>query len=176
MVGVNEWFHQEAFSVLSNVETAPINAVNGLNVDFNNMVKHLYKGNFDLEQLKTKLKLLKGIINHRLPEAKVTLIETITSLFSTDQEVSQINLALSNVVRLLQICLLAPASAASGERSFSGQRSVKTYLGSTMTKARYSNLMVLHINKDRTDKLDLQIIAKRFIQKNKRRIRFFRKF
>ena len=106
----------------------------------------------------------------------MTSIDTITSLFSIDQEVSQINLALSNVVRLLQIYLLAPMSAASGERSFLGQRRVKTYLRSTMTEARYSNLMVLHVNKDRTDKLDLQIIAKRFIQKNERRIRFFGKF
>ena len=115
LVGLNEWFHQEAFSVLSNVETALINVVNSLDFDFNNVVKHIYKDNFDLEQLKIKLKLLKGIINHPLPEVKVTLIDTITSLFSTDQEVSQVNLALSNVVRLLQIYLLAPTSAASGE-------------------------------------------------------------
>ena len=61
-------------------------------------------------------------------------------------------------------------SAASGERSFSGQRRVKTYLRSTMTEARYSNLMVLHVNKDRIDKLNLQVIA------CERRIGFFGKF
>ena len=67
-------------------------------------------------------------------------------------------------------------SAASGERSFSGQRRVKTYLRSTMSEARYSNLMVLHVNKDRTDKLNLQVIAKDFVQKNERRIRFLENF
>jgi hypothetical protein len=47
----------------------------------------------------------------------ITSIDTITSLFCTDEEAthSQINLALPNVVRLLQIYLLAPMSAASGE-------------------------------------------------------------
>ena len=69
------------------------------------------------------------------------------------------NLALSNVLRLLQFYLLAPMSAASGGRTFSSQRRVKTYLRSTMTEVRYNNLMVLHVNKERTDKLDLNLIA-----------------
>ena len=51
----------------------------------------------------------------------------------------------------------------------------KTYLRSTMTEVRYNNLMALHVNKERTDKLDLNLIAKLFIQKNERRIRFFGK-
>ena len=45
-----------------------------------------------------------------------------------------------------------------------------------MTEVRYSNVMVLHMNKDKTDKLDLQVIAKHIIQKNERLIRFFGKF
>lgn len=178
LLAINERFDQQAFSVLSNVETALISAANGLDYDLNDVVTKLYKDDCDFEQLIIELNLLKGVINQRLPEVKkVTSIDTITSLFCTDEEAPQpqINLALPNVVRLLQIYLLAPMSAASAERSFSGQRRVKTYLRSTMTETRYSNLMVLHVNKDRTDKLDLEVIAKHFVQKNDRRIRFFGK-
>ena len=85
-------------------------------------------------------------------------------------------MAMSNVVRLLQIYLLAPMSAVSGERSFSSQSLVKTYLRSTMTTARYNNLIIMHVNKARTDELDLSLIAKDFVLKNERRVRFFGKF
>jgi hypothetical protein len=111
----------------------------------------------------------------------VTSTDTITSIFSTEEtDSSQIVMAMSNVVRVLQIYSLAPTSAPSGERSFSSQRLVKTYLRSTMTAARYNNIIVMHqcmhVNKARTDELDLSLIAKDFVLKNERRVRFFGKF
>ena len=178
LVSLNERFDQEAFLVLSKIETVLIAAANGMDFDLGNInqLKDIYAVDVDFENLHGELKLLNGIIKQRLPEVKkVTSVDTITSLFCNDEVTVQVNLALSNVLRLLQIYLLAPMSAASGERTFSSQRRVKTYLRSTMTEVRYNNLMVLHVNKERTDKLDLNIIAKLFIQKNERRIRFFGK-
>jgi hypothetical protein len=143
--------------------------------ELNDAVKRLYEDDLDFDQLKAELKLLEGIIFQRLPEVKkVTSIDTITSIFSTEEtDSSQILMAMSNVVRLLQIYLLAPMSAPSGERSFSSQRLVKTrYLRSTMTIL----LLCMHVNKARTDELDLSLIAKDFVLKNERRVRFFGKF
>ena len=147
-------------------------------------MKRFYKDDLDFDQLKAELMLLEGIISQRLPEVKtVTSIDTITdiytilpniTIFSTEEtDSSQIVMAMSNVVRLLQIYLLAPMSAASGERSFSSQRLVKTYLRSTMAAARYNNLIIMHVNKARTEELDLSLIAKDFVLKNERRVRFF---
>ena len=86
-------------------------------------------------------------------------------------------MAMSNVVRVLQIYSLAPMSAPSGERSFSSQRLVKTYLRSTMTAdATTILLLCMHVNKARTDELDLSLIAKDFVLKSERRVRFFGKF
>ena len=147
-------------------------------------MKRLYKDDLDFDQLKAELMLLEGIISQRLPEVKtVTSIDTITdiytilpniTIFSTEEtDSSQIVMAMSNVVRLLQIYLLAPMSAASGERSFSSQRLVKTYPRSTMAAARYNNLIIMHVNKARTEELDLSLIAKDFVLKNERRVRFF---
>ena len=68
----------------------------------------------DFEQLDGGLKLLKGIIKQHVPEVKkVTSVDTITSLFCSDEAMVQMNLVLSNVLHLLQIYLLAPMSAAS---------------------------------------------------------------
>ncbi|CAB3984386.1 zinc finger MYM-type 1-like [Paramuricea clavata] len=178
MAALQERFDQEIYSVLMNIETVLINAANGHTFELNDAVKRLYEEDLDFDQLKAELKLLEGIISQRLPEVKkVTSIDTITSIFSTEEtDSSQIVMAMFNVVRLLQIYLLAPMSAASGERSFSSQRLVKTYLRSTMTAARYNNLIVMHVNKARTDELDLSLIAKDFVLKNERRVRFFGKF
>lgn len=178
LASLQERFDQKTYSVLMNIETVLINAANGRKFELNDEVEHLYENDLDFDQLKAELKLLEGIISQRLPEVKkVTSIDTITSIFSTEENnSSQIVMAMSNVVRLLQIYLLAPMSAASGERSFSCQRLVKTHLRSTMTAARYNNLIVMHVNKARTDELDLRLIAKDFVLKNERRVRFFGKF
>ena len=178
MAALKERFDQEIYSVLMNIEAVLINALNGCAFELNDAVKRLYKDDLDFDQLKAELMVLEGIISQRLPEVKtVTLIDTMTSIFSTEEtDSSQIVMAMSNVVRLLQIYLLAPMSAASGERSFSSQRLVKTYLRSTMTAARYNNLVIMHVNKARTDELDLSLIAKDFVLKNERRVRFFGKF
>jgi hypothetical protein len=80
-----------------------------------------------------------------------------------------------NIVRLLQIYLLAPMSAATAERTFSVQRRMKSYLRSTMTQKRYNNLLMLNIHKERIDSVDLRALAKAFAEKNDKRIRFFGK-
>ena len=160
MAALRERFDQEIYSVLMNIETVLINAANGYTFELNDAVKRLYEDDLDFDQLKAELKFLERIISQRLPEVKkVTSIDTITSIFSTEETDSlQTVIAMSNVVRLLQIYLLAPMSAASGERSFSSQRLVKTYLRSMMTAARYDNLIVMHVNKARTDELDLKCL------------------
>ena len=55
----------------------------------------------------------------------------------------------ANIVRLLQIYLLAPMSAATAERSFSVQTRIKNCLRKTMTQKRYNNLLMLNIHKER---------------------------
>ena len=45
------------------------------------------------------------------------------------------------------------------ERSFSALRGAQTYLRNTMTQQRLNSLMLLHVHKDETDKLDLDSIA-----------------
>ncbi|KAH9361709.1 hypothetical protein HPB48_005138 [Haemaphysalis longicornis] len=56
---------------------------------------------------------------------------------------------MNQVVRYLQLVFSVPASAASGERSFSALRRVKTFLRNRMTQRRLTHLLLLHVHKKR---------------------------
>ena len=73
---------------------------------------------------------------------------------------------LSQVVKLVRLLLVMPDTNAISERSFSAMYHIKTYLRSTMVQERLNSVMVLHIHKELTDSLDLNIICKEFIYKS----------
>ena len=100
-------------------------------------------------------------------------METVLSVLTKGQNGTHL---LPNVLRLMHVYLLAPLTTASAERSFSVQSLIKSYLRSTMTEKRYNNLLMLNMHKVRTDSICLGTIAKDFVDKNERRLRFFGKF
>ena len=82
----------------------------------------------------------------------------------------------SEVVKLVKLIVVMPASNATSERSFSALRRVKTYLRSTMTQVRLNNLMVLHIHRDKLDNLNLSQIGNQFIEAHDNRRSIFGHF
>ena len=74
---------------------------------------------------------------------------------------------------VLKLVLVMPATNATSERSFSTLRRLKTYLRNSMTQQRLNNLMVLHVHKDLTDRLDLASIVNEFIGESEHRTKFF---
>ena len=64
----------------------------------------------------------------------------------------------SEVLKLLKLLFVLPASTASAERSFSSLRRLKTYLRSSITAQRLNHVLLLHIHKDITEQLDPQWI------------------
>ena len=83
---------------------------------------------------------------------------------------------LSEVISIIKLILLAPATNAMSERSFSAFRRLKTYLRSTMGDKRLESLMLLHILKDLTDLLNLVDVSSQFIEKSERRKKIFEHF
>ena len=81
----------------------------------------------------------------------------------------------SEVFKLLQILLTIPVSTAMAECSFSVLRQLKTFYA-PQWQPLLNYAMLLHIHKDRTDKLDLQKVAMEFIDVNDKRKSFFGKF
>ena len=60
---------------------------------------------------------------------------------------------IKEVITLCKLILVNPATSAAGERSFSTARRLKQWLRSRMNQERFSNLTVLNIHKERTDRL-----------------------
>ena len=70
---------------------------------------------------------------------------------------------MSEVIRLTKLVLVSAATNSTSERSFSAMRRAKSYLQSTMLQSRLNNIMMLHVHKDRTDKLNLIDVANDFV-------------
>ena len=66
-----------------------------------------------------------------------------------------------------------PATNATSERSFSALRRLKARLRTTTSQQRINWCMILHVHKDRTDKLSITEIADEFITRNQSRIDIF---
>ena len=76
---------------------------------------------------------------------------------------------ISEVISVCKLLLVNPATSASGERSFSTAGRLKTWLRSTMTQERFSNLTILNSHKERTERLSLVDIANEFADRNDNR-------
>ncbi len=72
--------------------------------------------------------------------------------------------------RLCKIAVTLPVSSASCERSFSTLKLIKTFLRSTTTDERLSDLGVLSIESRRAKALDLDVFVDRFSRQHNRRI------
>ena len=59
---------------------------------------------------------------------------------------------INEVVSVCKLVLVNLATSASVERSFSTARRLKTWLRSTMTQERFTNLTILNSHKERTNK------------------------
>ena len=116
---------------------------------------------FDHSRLKNKLHVLSDLI----PECNPSLRDIQNSVISLNTAKG----LFSEVLKLLQLLYVIPASTASAERSFSSLRRVKTYLRNAMNASRLNHLMILHEHKHKTDELYLNKIAEEFIARNDKR-------
>ena len=77
--------------------------------------------------------------------------------------------AFPNLVKLLQLSLTIAVSTAECERSFSALKRIKSYLRSTMSTQRLSNLTVLSVERKLSESLSLDEIIDLFAAKDKNR-------
>ena len=104
-------------------------------------------------------------------QGKVTFKDIVEYLQSLSA--AQCNLH-SQVVGLVTLVLVMPATNATSERSFSCLQRTKSYLWSTMTQLRLNNTMILHVHKDLTDNPNLIEVANDFVaNKQEHRLKVF---
>jgi len=64
--------------------------------------------------------------------------------------------------------LTLPISSATCERSFSALRKIKTWLRVSMSQERLTDLSILYIEKDLTNKIDIKEVIRIFAQTERR--------
>lgn len=74
-----------------------------------------------------------------------------------------------NLYTLYKIYYTLPVSSATAERSFSRLKLIKSYLRSTMTEERLSNLAILNIESALAQSIDFDKVINTFSQMKKRR-------
>ena len=169
---IKDRFDQPGYRVYSKLETLLLDAANGVAIDedsFSEMMD-LYASDFNRVLLKSQLQILQTKFSDTPKPVRFSAIkEFLISL-------SQTRSLLSEVVKLMKLVLVMPATNATSERSFSALRRVKTYLRSSMKQSRLNHLMILHVHKEMTDSLNLVDCANDFVGSNEHRLRVFGKF
>ena len=79
----------------------------------------------------------------------------------------------SEIIILLKLYLLLPATNAVSERSASAIRRIKNWLRSTMSQERLNHCMLLSIHKEKTDEINLKNVTNVFCEANEKRRRTF---
>ena len=121
---------------------------------------------FDVLSLKTQLLLLPEIPEFYDLDSRMQLSVKI-DLFQKLDTIKRILVA--KVIQLVKLILIMLATNAVSERSFSSFKRIKTYLLSTITNNRLNHLLILHIHKLLTDRLDLTNVADEFVEEREER-------
>lgn len=78
-----------------------------------------------------------------------------------------------NVWIAFRILVTIPVTVASGERSFSKLKLIKTYLRSTVSQTRLTNLATLSIENEIAENLDFADLIRVFADKKARKVKFY---
>ena len=140
--------------------------------NYNEKLKEIfdfYTDDFEPDNLKSQLK----VFTNTFPQKEDISYGDIITYFK--QLKPELKVLIPEVCKIFELILVLPASAASGERSFSQMKRIKTRLRSRMTAKLLNHFMITgHYKKD-LDNLDLDKIADEFISRKEKREKVFGK-
>ena len=150
---VQDRFNQPGYRIYQSLETLLIKASKGEELQENlDAVCAFYHDDFDKELLHSQLQTF-GIHFQTVEKPAVQISIFDLKRYFLSLSPGQASL-LSQVRHLLQLILVMPATIATSERSFCALCRLKNYLRTTMGQERLNYLMVMHIHKERTEKLE----------------------
>ena len=151
---MEDHFEQPALKKFMNVEQLFLKTINNQDASVElKAVKTDFDGDFNVDQLESKLHLIPTIFKDSKP---VDFHDICKTLQAMDKDVRPM---IKNIWTITRIVLTSGATSATPERSFSMQRRIKTWLRSTMGQKRYNSLSVLNAHTDVVDKLSLVELA-----------------
>lgn len=113
--------------------------------------------------MEAKLQVLAGLLPSDIDKEYNKVVEV--------SEANKLSLPLANSI--IRLMLTAPVTVASKERSFSQLKFVKNKLRTSMSDARLTGLMLLACERDLTDNLSLEKVAREWSLLKKRRVTIF---
>ena len=172
---IQDRFDQSGYWIYQSLETLLMKACKQEKFEEDlDVVCSFYRDDFDKELLRTQLQTLgTHFIMMEQPSTQTSIFDLKRYFLSLSPGQSSL---LSQVKRLLQLILVMPATNATSERSFSTLCRLKSYLRTTMTQERLNYLMIMHVHKERTDKLDLRSVLNDFVCRSEHRSSIFAKF
>ena len=167
-------FDQPGFRTYRTLQDLILNAAKGVSYEEElQAVTNFYKDDFHEVTLKVQLELFTTGFSQTEQSSQPTFCEVIKYVKSMSPAMQN---GMSEVMKLIKLILIMPATNAVSERSASALRRVKTYLRTTMHQDRFNHLMILHIHKDAVDKLPLGKCVNEFISLNAHRSNSIAKF
>ena len=169
---IKDRFDQPGYRIYSKLESLLLNAANGVALDEDcfSEVLDLYAPDFDSSLLESQLQILQTKFSDAPKPVRFSSIREFLISLSHTQSL------LSEVIKLMKLILVMPATNATSERSFSALKRVKTYLRSLMAQSRLNHLMILHVHKEMTDSLNLVDCANDFVGSSEHCLSVFGKF
>ena len=168
---IQDRFDQPGYTVLRTLESLITKACKKEDYDDDlDVICRTYQSDFDKEQLRVQLQLLGDNFDVVTPGGSLNIFQVKDYFMALSHGQ---RLLMSQVVALLPIILVIPATNATSDRSFSALRRLKSYLRTTMLQERLNYLMLLHVHKERTDALDMQAVLTEFIGESEHRCGIF---
>ena len=156
-------FDQPSFKVFLNLESLLIQAAAPTgNIDVPKLASlhEIYDGEIDIDALEVEANVFRAIMSN----CRVGCFKHVYNKIKTFPE-SKKEL-IPNIMRIIKLLLINPATYCSPERSFSTARRLKYWLRSIMTSQRLNGLVLLNLHKECTNQLDLMEVGDEFIDQN----------
>ena len=165
---IKDRFDQPGYHTHKQLQQLLFKAANGQDYETElTFVVKFYGNDFDRNSLGVQLKMLKDLVG----EEGHSTIDNIIKIFRGLSKAVLSNF--SETKKLLTLIMVLPSTNAVSERSVSALQRVKTYLCTTVSQLRLSNLMMISIHKDMTDQINLETIINDFVSANGHRIDIF---
>ena len=166
---IDDRFDQPGYKMYSGLETLLFKGCKQMDYqDELHLVKSLYDKDINYQNLEIQFQTISPSVKDDLSLGGI--VSYLKTLPSAARSIY------SEIVTLVELVLVMPATNAISERSFSALRKIKSYLRTTMSQQRLNNLMVLFIHRDSLDEMDLEEVANEFISVKDTILKIFAKF
>lgn len=171
IASITERFDQPSFKAYMNLERLLLGSLDSSDTSTEiGYIREHYSDDIRMEYLIPQLDIFKILMRGEKLDCFSDILKAIKNLDSAKR---------CMISEVIQICILIhvnPATSASGERSFSTARRIKSWLRANMSQKRFNHIALLNTHKTHTDNLRLVDVANEFISRNENRKRNFGTF